>query len=180
MQAEARDFIRFRFGETLFDPVGERGRAVKRHAQVVVELAEVRVLDHFAPVGRRIEAADTNAESHDQVGDQRAYADSKPSHEKALAAFTRRACLEVEAGRRPAYARSVGRHRTRDLGTVLEVGQKVFDQRAECRVAVGHRRDDHDRINPLTRGYRSIGTRNPSGRDACRAPPAPRRSVPAS
>src|SRR5450755_1415410 len=74
VQAEARDLVELRLREPLLDSIGERGRAIERHAKVVVELAEVRVFDHLAPKDRGIETADPNAETHDHESEQRARA----------------------------------------------------------------------------------------------------------
>ena len=42
-------------------PVGEGGSAIERHAQAIVEFAEVGVLDELMPVMGRIEPADRQA-----------------------------------------------------------------------------------------------------------------------
>src|SRR3954466_15223190 len=62
MDSESHDALVLGLEQALLDLVGKRGRAIERHAQVVVVLAEIRVLDHVLPINGRIEPAEADAE----------------------------------------------------------------------------------------------------------------------
>ena len=66
-----------------------RGRAVERHAQIVVELAEVRILHDLAAITGRVEIANANSELHDDVGDQCADEYLQSAKEERLADLAR-------------------------------------------------------------------------------------------
>ena len=56
-------------GKPRLERVGELRRAVERHAQAVVELAEIGVGGDLARIGRRVEAADLQLENMEDERD---------------------------------------------------------------------------------------------------------------
>ena len=66
VRAVAHDALRGAGGEMPLDLVGQRRRAVEHHAERIVELPEIGIVDQLAGVFRRDEAADRDAEAHDR------------------------------------------------------------------------------------------------------------------
>ena len=86
VQAVSRDPCRGRLREALRQRALQFRRAIEDHAQSVVIFAEVGILHHLLHIGLRHEAADADAEAHDEIGKQRMREhDGAPLEQRAAA-----------------------------------------------------------------------------------------------
>ena len=166
------------------DLVGKLRRAVEHHAKRIVELPEIGIVDQLAGVFRRNEAADRDAEAHDQETQTASSASTLILRSQSDSpGAARRPRLEIGALRRPGEPQPLARHRPRRVGGLLDdAGDLPRSRRGTLRrCAFGAGRDDqrqHQRR--ATPGFPRSGTTGRRDRDARRAAPAARRSRRAS
>ena len=137
----------------LLDLVGERRRAIEHHAKRIVELAEVGIVDQLAGVFRRDEAADRDAEAHDQECEERPRQHLDPARTHSASPGWR----EARASRSKPCGGQV--RRSRWPGTGRDASGVCSTMRAMCSTAArkasvlgARRRRHHQRQHDAARG----------------------------
>jgi hypothetical protein len=132
-----------------FDRVGKLGRAIEHHAERIVELPEVGIVDQLAGVFRRDEVAHRDVEAHDDERKQRPSQHLDLSLPQRLAGAPRSARFEVGARWRPSQAQPLARHWPRRVGGFLDDACDLLDRGAErFGPAVRTGRDDQRQNQP--------------------------------
>src|SRR6187200_2785201 len=111
----------------MLDGIGQCRRAIERHAQRIVILPKVGILDELSTIAGGIEGAGANSESQHQKRHERRPSDPHAGAYQAFSALARSTSLQIHSWWGPANATGCALgHRLRNLRTCFQLPEQLL------------------------------------------------------